>query len=122
MGNRWNRILLLAILPGILIACPVTTTKPAETKPTTKTTEAKIETLTGLVETGPKGMVITANWTCKCRASYTVIGPEKNSFNKLKGKIVTVSGIITRTSPWSGTIRVTAIKKTSSPNQNNKTK
>ena len=111
MRFRWIQVFPLVLLSITFIACPLATTKPAETKPpTAKAMDTKTETLTGLVETGPDGVVITIDWTRKCRASYTVIGHLAGNFKKLIGKIVTATGTVTKTSPWSGTILVTSVQ------------
>lgn len=110
MRFRWNQIFLLAILSSILIACPLISTKPPEIQATTEATETKTRTFTGLVEIGPDGFVITVNWTSRSRASYTVTGPLAGNFKKLIGKIVTATGTVTKTFPFSGTIRVTSVK------------
>ncbi len=111
MGNKWNQFFLLLILSVILIACPLKTEKITKsTDATSNAAQTTEKTLTGLVETGPNGVVITVDWTRKCRASYTVTGSFKKKLTQLKGKIVTVTGAVTRISPWSGTICVTSAK------------
>ncbi len=75
-----------------------------------KTDSIRTKIITGLVEKGPDGFVITVNWTCKCRVSYTVTGPLKAKFKKFIGKVVIADGAIVHTSPWSGTICVTSVR------------
>jgi len=110
-NKQYLSTFLVTILTVISSCCAAGVKKPAATASRHQAgKQAYQKSITGLVEKGANGFVITTNWTCKCRTSYTVIGPLAAEFRKLRGKIVTATGIVAHTSPWSGTIHVTSVR------------
>ncbi len=68
--------------------------------------------ITGMVETADSGEVyIVENWESRSRVSYEVTGELVDEIRALKGKVVTVQGMVTKQSMWSGTIDVVTLDR-----------
>jgi len=80
--------------------------------------QASKEILVGLVEVSSTSDVyITTNWWSRSRASYRVAGALTEEVAQHKGEVIRVEGLITKTSPWSGTIEVEKILEVVGPPQ-----
>ncbi len=100
-----GRILAMA-LAGALILTAASAVYAYTLKAPAKVQEFQ-GTLVGLVEVSAQGDVyVTTNWRSRSRASYRVTGALKEEVAQHKGQVVKVEGLITKKSPWSGTIEV----------------
>ena len=85
-----------------------------ETIPAETVSGGDRKTVIGRIEKGADGWVLIVNPESRSRISYTLAGKLSKKAAALNGKTVTVSGVIIRTSPWSGQIlnpRIQTLKK-----------
>ena len=69
--------------------------------------------ITGLVEVYDDGSsAVVQNWTSRSRVTLTVTPDSEVNVKPYKGKVIKVKGVITKSSMWSGTIKIIEIENT----------
>lgn len=70
--------------------------------------QRQVERATGLIEiyAGNPDVYLVLDWKSRSRKSYTVLNADEFNLRRLNGKIIRVEGEFSKTSPFSGTVKI----------------